>query len=53
MFRSDKPDENMELWFDKNDLYYLLSTLPSFTYVIMGNIMFLFIVELFALKERS
>ena len=53
MFRSEKPDESMELWFDKNDLYQFLSTLPSFTYVIMGNIMFLFIVELFALKERS
>jgi hypothetical protein len=29
-----------------SDLYQALSSLPSFTYVIMGNIIFLFIMEL-------
>jgi hypothetical protein len=32
--------------YDKDDFYSVFSTLPSFTYVIMGNIIMLFIVEL-------
>ena len=33
-------------FFDNNMAYSILSSLPSFTYVIMGNIILLFIVEL-------
>lgn len=32
--------------YDNNMIYSILSSLPSFTYVIMGNIILLFIIEL-------
>lgn len=32
--------------YDRDELYSVFSNLPSFTYVIMGNIIMLFIVEL-------
>lgn len=34
--------------YDRDELYSVFSNLPSFTYVIMGNIIMLFIVELIA-----
>jgi hypothetical protein len=40
--------DRLEHLYDKDDLYSLFSTLPSFTYVIMGNIIMLFIVEVIA-----
>jgi heme/copper-type cytochrome/quinol oxidase subunit 3 len=39
--------------YDKDELYSVFSNLPSFTYVIMGNIIMLFIVELIAQYKSS
>lgn len=40
--------EEMEDLFNKSYTYQVLSAFPSFTYVVMGNIILLFIVELIA-----
>ncbi len=39
--------------YDRDELYSVFSNLPSFTYVIMGNIIMLFIVELIAQYKSS
>lgn len=37
---------DIQTYYDQNSIYQTLSSLPTFTYVIMGNIILLFIVEL-------
>ena len=39
--------------YDKSDLYSLFSTLPTFLYVILGNIILLFIIELIVHYKKS
>jgi prolipoprotein diacylglyceryltransferase len=39
--------------YDKSDLYSVFSTLPTFLYVILGNIILLFIIELIVHYKKS
>lgn len=40
------PSEYLEKLHEKDDIYQVFVLLPTFTYIIMGNIILLFIIEL-------
>ena len=43
----------MDDLYDSSDLYSIFSTLPTFLYVILGNIILLFIIELIVHYKKT